>query len=124
MKTCFYLQVYNENPTEVGVHGGGYHIYIYIFAFLKVSFGTKSGQPGDTFLFWEFGKCQAKHSDCLPNDKMNKGDQHMFWAILPHDDVIFPLFALLPSPCWRFIRVVRAQLWRQGQVQAQVIKGF
>ena len=29
MKTCLYLQVYNENPTEVGVHGGGYHIYIY-----------------------------------------------------------------------------------------------
>ena len=34
MKTCLYLQVYNENPTEVGVHGGGYHIYIYIYLFL------------------------------------------------------------------------------------------
>ena len=30
MKTCLYLQVYNENPTEVGVHGGG-TIYIYIY---------------------------------------------------------------------------------------------
>ena len=30
MKTCLYLQVYNENPTEVGVHGGGTK-YIYLF---------------------------------------------------------------------------------------------
>ena len=28
MKTCFYLQVHNVNPTEMGLHGG-YHIYMH-----------------------------------------------------------------------------------------------
>ena len=38
MKTCLYLQVYNENPTEVGVHGGGgYQIYKYIFVYYSVA---------------------------------------------------------------------------------------
>ena len=31
MKTCLYLQVYNENPKKWGYMGGGYHIYIYIY---------------------------------------------------------------------------------------------